>query len=153
MSRLIQISLLSIAITLSFASPLLISLYFLPSWEARGQFGDSFGAVSAMFSGVAFIFLLATIWQQQDEISQSRKEHSDTEANSKILINLEVASLLISFYSKEIDRLQETIGDGPAGAANSAQLEIYIAKLGALENAIDQAHDRVLRGLGAQDVR
>ena len=38
---------------------------FIDEWENRGQFGDLFGAVNALFSGLAFAGLVITIMQQR----------------------------------------------------------------------------------------
>lgn len=40
--------------------------------QNAGLFGDSFGALNAIFSGLAFSALLVTIFQQQKEISEQR---------------------------------------------------------------------------------
>ncbi len=47
---------------------------YLDDWSDRGTFGDLFGAVNALFSGLAFAALIYTIVLQRDEISQNRKE-------------------------------------------------------------------------------
>ncbi|MDB4293251.1 hypothetical protein N9954_07550 [Maribacter sp.] len=39
---------------------------FLDSWTDRGTFGDLFGAVNALFSGLAFAALIYTIVLQRD---------------------------------------------------------------------------------------
>lgn len=44
------------------------------SIEKAGQFGDSFGILNSLFSGFAFISLIITIYIQQQEIKDSRKE-------------------------------------------------------------------------------
>ncbi|MGY6650355.1 hypothetical protein [Wenyingzhuangia sp. IMCC45574] len=54
-------------------STILIS-YFLPNWADRGSFGDSFGALNALFSALAFAVLIYTIVLQQDEIKENRRE-------------------------------------------------------------------------------
>ncbi len=46
----------------------------LDEWADRGTFGDLFGAVNALFSGLAFAALLYTIVLQRDEIRQNREE-------------------------------------------------------------------------------
>ena len=52
-----------------------ITLYFaLTSWTERGQFGDQFGFVNAMFSGLAFAALIYTVHLQRDELSLQRQE-------------------------------------------------------------------------------
>jgi hypothetical protein len=42
--------------------------------EKRGQFGDTFGAVNALFSGLAFAILIHTMWLQKEELELQRKE-------------------------------------------------------------------------------
>lgn len=45
-----------------------------PSYEVRGTFGDMFGAVNALFSGLAFAGLIVTLLFQKDELKLQRKE-------------------------------------------------------------------------------
>jgi hypothetical protein len=49
-------------------------MLFLKQWEDRGTFGDLFGAVNALFSGLAFAALIYTIVLQRDEIKSNREE-------------------------------------------------------------------------------
>lgn len=52
-----------------------IAVYFVSKeWSVRGQFGDMFGAVNALFSGLAFAGLIYTIILQREELSLQRKE-------------------------------------------------------------------------------
>lgn len=46
----------------------------LDSWETRGQFGDLFGAVNALFSGLAFAGLIYTVLLQRHELALQREE-------------------------------------------------------------------------------
>ncbi len=48
--------------------------YSLPDWGKRGTFGDSFGAVNALFSGLAFAGLIYTIYLQKEELGLQREE-------------------------------------------------------------------------------
>ena len=47
---------------------------YMDNWPDRGTFGDLFGAVNALFSGLAFAALIYTIVLQRDEIKQNREE-------------------------------------------------------------------------------
>ena len=47
-------------------------------WATRGQFGDMFGAVNALFSGLAFGGIIITIFLQRQELKLQRKELSLT---------------------------------------------------------------------------
>lgn len=71
---------ITVTIGLWLASSFLI-LYFIDDWPERGTFGDMFGAVNALFSGLAFAGLLYSIFQnkkqilaQQEELLLNRKE-------------------------------------------------------------------------------
>jgi hypothetical protein len=46
----------------------------LNGWSERGQFGDMFGAVNALFSGLAFAGIIITILLQREELSLQRSE-------------------------------------------------------------------------------
>jgi len=43
-------------------------------WAKRGQFGDLFGSVNALFSGLAFAGIIYSIMQQQKELELTRKQ-------------------------------------------------------------------------------
>lgn len=49
-----------------------------------GQFGDMFGAVNTLFSGLAFAGIIYTILLQRNELSLQRKELEDTRAELKL---------------------------------------------------------------------
>lgn len=55
------------------------AIYFLlPDWAARGQFGDIFGAVNALFSGLAFAGVIFAILLQREDLELQRQELSLT---------------------------------------------------------------------------
>lgn len=51
-----------------------IIFYATSSWADRGTIGDMFGAVNALFSGLAFVGLIYTIIMQRQEIKMNRQE-------------------------------------------------------------------------------
>lgn len=58
-------------------------LLFLPESEKRGQFGDMFGAVNALFSGLAFAGLIITLILQMKELGLQRDELEETRKELK----------------------------------------------------------------------
>lgn len=50
----------------------------ISNWPARGTFGDSFGAINALFSGLAFGGIIYTILLQRKELTLQRQELSET---------------------------------------------------------------------------
>ena len=55
-------------------------LLFTTSWDKdeRGTFGDMFGAVNALFSGLAFAGLIVTLIMQHEELGLQREELAQT---------------------------------------------------------------------------
>ncbi len=51
-----------------------VTLLVFKDWPARGQFGDLFGSVNALFSGLAFAGLIYAILLQKQELSLQREE-------------------------------------------------------------------------------
>ena len=45
-----------------------------------GEFGDMFGAVNTLFSGLAFLGVIITVWMQSEELRLQRKELESTRA-------------------------------------------------------------------------
>ena len=58
-------------------------LYF-GEWTKSGPFGDSFGAVNSLFSGLALAGIIYTIYLQKEELSLQRKELADTRKEFEI---------------------------------------------------------------------
>ena len=67
------IFLLLILIILTWCATYLIYLY-IPDWASRGQFGDMFGSVNALFSGLALFGIIIAIFLQKQDLELQRKE-------------------------------------------------------------------------------
>jgi len=65
---------LIIVVVILWALSAVIVYFMLDSWADRGTLGDLFGAVNALFSGLAFAVLIYTIVLQREEIKQNREE-------------------------------------------------------------------------------
>lgn len=65
---------LTISVIVIWALSAVAIIYYMDTWSDRGTFGDLFGAVNALFSGLAFAALIYTIVLQRDEIKQNRNE-------------------------------------------------------------------------------
>ena len=80
------------------------------TWDKRGQFGDMFGAMNAIFSGLAFAAIIYTIQLQRKELSLQRleleltrdelqKTADATERNAK----MQVYNNLVQAYTTILD--------------------------------------------------
>lgn len=63
-------------------TPILTSC-FVDNFEQKGQIGDLFGSVNALFSGLAFAGMIITLWFQREELQLQREELSQTKDELK----------------------------------------------------------------------
>ena len=89
--------------------------------EVRGQFGDLFGAVTALFTGLAFAGVIYTIILQREELRLQRQELSltraelersadaQTEQVSQLqeAANLNASRALLNVYSTDLQPLRD----------------------------------------------
>ncbi len=64
----------AVGIVLLWAGVAMAAYFLLPDWASRGQFGDVFGAVNALFSGLAFAGLIFAILLQREDLELQRQE-------------------------------------------------------------------------------
>lgn len=69
---------LSIVVVVLYVSSWLLIKNFIQDSAEQGQFGDQFGAINALFSGLAFAGLIFTIILQKKELSLQREELTET---------------------------------------------------------------------------
>ena len=60
-------------LTIWIVAPIVV-IRVLPEWPERGQFGDIFGSVNALFSGLAFVGLFWALRVQQSQLELQRDE-------------------------------------------------------------------------------
>ncbi|ESS68928.1 hypothetical protein MGMO_141c00110 [Methyloglobulus morosus KoM1] len=65
---------LALVIIVLWALDWIFLVYIFPEWQERGQFGDMFGSVNSLFSGLAFGGVIYTIFLQRQELALQRKE-------------------------------------------------------------------------------
>ncbi len=70
----IATSIFSTVIVLWLCTPFIVEKLTSSSWSDRGQFGDLFGSVNSLFSGLAFAALIYTIYLQRQELALQRIE-------------------------------------------------------------------------------
>lgn len=69
-----KIILVSIAIIISLPIYFLLVYHFYPGMTERGQFGDMFGALNAIFSGLALLGVIYAILLQKKDLELQREE-------------------------------------------------------------------------------
>lgn len=62
------------AVTVAWIVTLLIASVTVRKDGLAGQFGDVFGSINALFSGLAFAGVIVTVWMQREELKLQREE-------------------------------------------------------------------------------
>lgn len=103
--------LLILVIVFSYLAILLYLTYPISelSIEKAGQLGDSFGVVNSIFSGLAFIALVITIYLQQKEISETKKELEKNSFENKFFNLLNHYNGLTDAFYDESEKLVKKI--------------------------------------------
>lgn len=93
--------------------------YFLPTWSDRGTFGDMFGAVNTLFSGLAFAGIIYAIILQQRELKLQKEEleltrreltrSADAQEKSEKALQAQVRAAELSAKLTAINHLLERV--------------------------------------------
>lgn len=81
-NRLVMAAMFLLVVVLWFSSWLIIT-HYIKDPTNQGTFGDTFGAVNALFSGLAFAGLIATLLYQKEELKLQREELQQTREELK----------------------------------------------------------------------
>lgn len=105
-----------------------IFIWYGPFWDGmaeRGQFGDLFGAVNALFSGLAFGGVIYAIFLQRNELSLQRRE-------------LELTRVELRKAAEAQERFHEAL-------AEQGRLQALTASLSAYDSLVDVYENRIRR--------
>lgn len=69
-----SISLTILGLVVLFPVYFFVVQYLYPDMVSRGQFGDMFGALNALFSGLAFLGVIYAVFLQRKELELQREE-------------------------------------------------------------------------------
>lgn len=93
-------------------APIVILYFFhekMPQWfgpdnyAIRGQFGDQFGALNAVFSGIAAGGLILTLWCSLSQLALLKKEHKDARDDRIKDERVDSATLRLRAVTSEIE--------------------------------------------------
>jgi hypothetical protein len=77
----------------------LLGLLFLSDMASRGQFGDQFGAVNALFSGLAFVVIFCALYAQNEAMKQQKKQFEEELREQKLQFERQVELAALTSYS------------------------------------------------------
>ena len=73
-NKIISLSTLIIIVISIWLISVIVSWFFFKDWTKSASFGDTFGAINSLFSGLALSGIIYTIYLQKTELSLQRKE-------------------------------------------------------------------------------
>jgi len=82
----------------------IIISWIAPKLQDRGVIGDMFGAINALFSGLALAFVIYTVYLQSKQLELQNSEIQNALAETKKTNQLNLYSSLILFYSNEEEK-------------------------------------------------
>ena len=103
-------------------------LYFIwsineVSLDRSGLFGDSFGALTSLFSGLAFAGIIATLLLQREDLKLARAEAKNNEFLQKENIRINALTVLLDEYRTQIQNNEHDLnGAAEAGIAPTKKL-------------------------------
>lgn len=77
--------------------------------QSQGQFGDKFGALNTLFTGLAFVGVIAALWHERDGAADREREHRE-------LIDVSRAQIAVAAHTARV-------------AAITARIEGYTQQL------------------------
>lgn len=83
---------------------------FFSAWTDSGVFGDTFGAINALFSGLAFAGIVFTLIIQRREQAAQRAELESHRKELQLNVTLSAAALLLEATNLELDVLEKKAG-------------------------------------------
>jgi CHASE3 domain sensor protein len=110
-------------------APPVLSRVLLHTWRAAGELGDAFGLSTSLFSGLAFLGVVYSLWQQRlDAVAaEDRRQREQATALDQIhqlalATQLQSTRALIIDNRRAIEQLNPAIDDVPVSPQRLTQL-------------------------------
>ena len=121
----------SLLVTIIWAVSALVLILLVDDFSKSGTFGDSFGVLNTLFSGLAFAGIIVTVKMQNDEMREQRKELQKQKRAAQLYHRERMFLMLLDEFKKSRERrfsiadvrlvLRECLYDVPTLNARSAE--------------------------------
>ena len=128
-------------------SGIVIYCYFPPT--QRGEFGDMFGAINSLFSGLAFAAVVVNLVNQQQQLKQSRADNLEMIKSQTRAVRLQALTVLFDEYTARIKNKSEEVSRYIGGLRPRQEDADFIAKLNAEQNVLLKLKHKVFEELEA----
>jgi hypothetical protein len=99
----------AIVVVLAWSLTIITIPIFFRGPASANEFGDMFGAINALFSGLALAALVATLWLQQQELAKQSDMQQEQTITLKKTARLHALNALLSSYTQQISLAQGTL--------------------------------------------
>lgn len=124
----------------------------IPGWSDRGTFGDMFGAINGLFSGLAFAALIYTIILQRQEIQMNRDEIKMNRKELKKSAIAQEEQVKQTHLAAKINAFSTVINYYNIQVGNSNNSSELIEKARFKRKALIHQLDELIEGLSDSDV-
>ncbi|MDD2863768.1 MAG: hypothetical protein PHC99_03495 [Methylococcales bacterium] len=135
---------------------LFVGIQFFNDWQTRGQFGDLFGSVNSLFSGLAFAALIYTIYLQRqelalqrielklqrDEMVASRGELAAQVAIQKALYKATIAQIRVSAEQARVDMYRTQFGGSNYKTDPLVEMDLIAKKIDKMANELESSIEK-----------
>jgi len=80
--------------------------FFNGDFGKSGQFGDTFGALNALFTGLAFVVVLATLFQQSRQLEENKQDVKD---DRRLRLKLDLYERRFRVYQATVDFIRNVL--------------------------------------------
>lgn len=131
-----------------------LSAFLLYNDDDRGTFGDMFGAVNALFSGLAFLGLILAIILQYQELKEQRREIRDSRIAQQATATALQSQLKAAEFRAKVESLNTLIDaqEGILGRLKNARTVPGKDALSRAENELTRYTD-LLRNLLEREIK
>ena len=106
----------------------------LPGLAERGQFGDMFGAVNSLFSGLAFAGVVIAIYLQTQELRHQREAQEKSEQALREQVEQMQKTAELQATTTVFNFLEDKARRGPSSGSGTISAE-YARRLNQLQSA------------------
>ena len=123
-----------------------LEIIFLKDWQDRSNFGEMFGSVNTLFSGLAFAGVIYTILLQRHELESQRESQEKSEHLMVLTARLSALNSLVEATSRRLTDMKERRDPAHEIAPVKTELDTYIGQIRAISNkwmAVESVRDNV----------
>ena len=111
-----------------------LEIVMFDNWEDRSRFGEMFGSVNTLFSGLAFAGVIYTILLQRKELESQRESQEKSEQLMVLTARLSALNSLVEASSRKLIDMKERRDPPIEIASVKTGLDAYLRQIEGILN-------------------